>query len=327
MPVERFDPFAPTTIGTLSVPNHFVRSATYMGFADDAGAPTADAQRAWCALAEGGIGTIVTSYTHVASYEQPRVHQLGMHDDALIETYQPALAAVHKRGARIVSQLVHGSSWGQADAEHARILGPSPLPHPSSGIVPQEMTVDDIRAVTALFAEAAGRAKAAGFDGVQIHSAHDYLLSQFISPLRNQRTDSYGGSVENRFRFLREVYQAIRTAVGDFPVWIKINSSDEEPGGLTEDDFLYMATQLTHEGIDAVEVSGNRWSARPKTDRRYYFEAARRLADAVDTPVILTGGLRTRADIDYVVEHSAVRLFGFSRPLLRDPNFVQTLRV
>ncbi|MGI6590180.1 MAG: NADH:flavin oxidoreductase [Eggerthellaceae bacterium] len=324
--MERFDPFAPAAIGSLSVPNHFVRSATYMGLADDRGAPTAETERVWCALADGGVGTIITSYTHIASYEQPRPHHLGMQDDALIGVYRPIVEAVHAHGARIVSQLVHGSSWGQADPVHARILGPSALPHPDSGLVPREMTVDDIHAVTQLFAEAACRAKAAGFDGVQIHSAHDYLLSQFISPLRNRRADAYGGSVENRFRFLNEVYRAVRDAVGDFPVWVKINSSDEEPGGLTEDDFCYMATCLAREGIDAIEVSGNRWAAHTRDDRRYYFEPARRLAEEVDTPVILTGGLRTRADIDYVAANSRIRLFGFSRPLLRDPAFVQTLR-
>lgn len=321
-----FDPFAPTRIGTLAVCNHFVRSATYMGLAAGNGGPTPAVQRAWCQLAEGGVGTIVTSYTHIAGYEQPRKNQLGIHADWLIDAYRPVVAAVHAAGAKIVMQIVHGGSWGQADSEHARILGPSAIAHPDSGLVPEEMTVQDIYRVSELFAQAARRVKAAGFDGVQIHSAHDYLLSQFISPLRNQRTDAYGGSVENRFRFLDQVYHAVRAEVGDFPVWVKINSSDEEPGGLTSDDFLYMATRLAEGGIDAIEVSGNRWRGHAKDDRRYYFEAARDLAARVDTPVILTGGLRTRADIDFVADQSRIRFFGFGRPLLHDPAFLATLR-
>lgn len=324
--MEAFDPFAPTRISTLEVPNHFVRSATYLGLADDAGAPTPEAVRVWCDLAKGGVGTVITSYTHIASYEQPRRRQLGIHDDALVGAYRPAVQAVHEAGAKIVMQIVHGSSWGQADPEHACILGPSEVPHPDSGLVPQAMTAEDIHEVVRLFAQAARRVKAAGFDGVQIHSAHDYLLSQFISPLSNKRTDEYGGSVQNRFRFLGQVYDAVRAEVGDFPVWVKLNSSDELPGGLTTDDFLYMAGMLAKRGIDAVEVSGNRWVHHPKDDRRYYFEAARRLAQRTEAPVILTGGLRTRGDVDFVAAHSRIRFFGFARPLLRDPSFVQTLR-
>lgn len=324
--MARFDPFQPARISSLEVPNHFVRSATYMGLADDDGAPTERTQQIWVGLARGGVGTIITSYTHIAGYEQPRPRQLGIHNDALIDAYRPVVRAVHNAGAKIVMQIVHGSSWGQADPAHARIFGPSPLPHPDSGLVSQEMTVQDIQDVVALFAQAARRVKAAGFDGVQIHSAHDYLLSQFISPLCNKRMDAYGGSVQNRFRFLGQVYDAVRTEVGDFPVWVKINSSDEQPGGLTEDDFLYMAGRLAERGIDAVEVSGNRWSSHPTGDSRYYFEAARRLAERTDVPVILTGGLRTRADVDYVAAHSRIRFFGFARPLLKDPAFVQTLR-
>lgn len=324
--MEKFDPFAPARISSLEVPNHFVRSATYMGLADDDGAPTPEAVRVWCDLATGGVGTVITSYTHIASYEQPRRRQLGIHNDALIEAYRPAVRAVHDAGAKIVMQIVHGSSWGQADPEHARILGPSAVPHPDSGLIPQAMTAKDIRDVACLFAQAARRVKAVGFDGVQIHSAHDYLLSQFISPLSNKRTDEYGGSVCNRFRFLGQVYDAVRAEVGDFPVWVKINSSDEQPGGLTTDDFLYMAGALAERGIDAVEVSGNRWAHHPKGDRRYYFDAARRLAQSAEVPVILTGGLRTREDVEYVAAHSRIRFFGFARPLLRDPAFVQTLR-
>lgn len=321
-----FDPFQPACISGLEVPNHFVRSATYMGLADDAGAPTEQTQRVWLDLAKGGVGTIITSYTHIAAYEQPRPRQLGIYTDALIDAYRPVVRAVHEAGAKIIMQIVHGSSWGQADPAHARILGPSALPHPDSGLVPQEMTEQDIQDVVRLFAQAARRVKAAGFDGVQIHSAHDYLLSQFISPLSNRRTDAYGGSVQNRFRMLGQVYDAVRAEVGAFPVWVKINSSDEQPGGLTVDDFLYMAGELAARGIDAVEVSGNRWARHAADDRRYYFDAARRLADAVDVPVILTGGLRTRADLDYVAAHSRIRFFGFARPLLKDPAFVQTLR-
>ena len=136
----------------------------------------------------------------------------------MIPDYQKVVDAVHALGSKIFMQIVHGSSHSQGYPDSARILGPSALVHPTSGLTPQEMTKDDIRAVVQLFADAAVRVKKAGFDGVQIHCAHGYLLSHFISPIFNRRTDEYGGSVENRLRIVLEVYHAIRKAVGpDYP--------------------------------------------------------------------------------------------------------------
>lgn len=166
------------------------------------------------------------------------------------------------------------------------------------------------------------RVKKAGFDGVQIHCAHGYLLSHFISPIFNRRTDEYGGSVENRLRIVLEVYHAIRRAVGpDYPVWIKINSSDEMPGGLTVEEFLPMGQALAEAGIDAIEISGLGWRSHTPDERAYYKDAAVRLAGLVDTPVILTGGLRSMQDILPIYQHSRVSLFGFGPPLYGGPKF------
>ena len=171
------------------------------------------------------------------------------------------------------------------------------------------------------------RAKAAGFDGIQLHCAHGYLLAQFISPLFNLRTDEYGGSPQNRVRFVVEVYQAVRQEVGtDYPIWIKMNSTDEQADGLTLNDFIEMATILSDAGIDAIEVSGNRWSSHTVAERAYYQEAAKHLAAHVTTPIILTGGMRELDMMQTISDTSNVNLFGFSRPLIKEPNFVQTLK-
>ena len=206
-------------------------------------------------------------------------------------------------------------------------MGPSAIEHPDSGLAPKEMTISDIKDMAELFAKAAVRARAAGFDGVQIHAAHGYQLSQWITPIFNRRTDEYGGSALNRFRIISDVYYAIREAVGaEFPVWIKIKSSDEVPGGITMEDFLEMGREAARIGIDAIEVSGNRWKFHPETDRAYYREAAVRLAELIDKPVILTGGLRELAQLEEISETSKVNLFGFSRPLITDPGFINTLK-
>lgn len=314
-------------IGNLKVRNHFLRSATYEGRADDDGSPNDEILRIYRELAEGGIGTIITSYTYIADYEKPADNQLGIYSDELTAKYKPLTEAVHSGGSRIIMQLVHGSSFRQADPDNARIMGPSAIEHPDSGLTPKEMTISDIKDMAELFAKAAARAKDAGFDGVQIHAAHGYQLSQWITPIFNRRTDEYGGSALNRFRIISDVYYAVREAVGvDFPVWIKINSSDEVPGGITVEDFLEMGREAARIGIDAIEVSGNRWRYHPETDRAYYREAAVRLAELIDKPVILTGGLRELSQLEEISSSSKVNLFGFARPLITDPGFINTLK-
>ena len=319
--------FDTADIGNLKVRNHFLRSATYEGRADDDGSPNDEILRIYRELAEGGIGTIITSYTYIADYEKPADNQLGIYSDELTAKYKPLTEAVHSGGSRIIMQLVHGSSFRQADPDNARIMGPSAIEHPDSGLTPKEMTISDIRDMAELFAKAAARAKDAGFDGVQIHAAHGYQLSQWITPTFNRRTDEYGGSALNRFRIISDVYYAVREAVGaDFPVWIKINSSDEVPGGITVEDFLEMGREAARIGIDAIEVSGNRWRYHPETDRAYYREAAVRLAELIDKPVILTGGLRELSQLEEISSSSKVNLFGFARPLITDPGFINTLK-
>ena len=314
-------------IGNLKVRNHFLRSATYEGRADDDGSPNDEILRIYRELAEGGIGTIITSYTYIADYEKPADNQLGIYSDELTAKYKPLTEAVHSGGSRIIMQLVHGSSFRQADPDNARIMGPSAIEHPDSGLTPKEMTISDIKDMAELFAKAAAREKDAGFDGVQIHAAHGYQLSQWITPIFNRRTDEYGGSALNRFRIISDVYYAVREAVGaDFPVWIKINSSDEVPGGITVEDFLEMGREAARIGIDAIEVSGNRWRYHPETDRAYYREAAVRLAELIDKPVILTGGLRELSQLEEISSSSKVNLFGFARPLITDPGFINTLK-
>lgn len=317
--------FLPTSIGTIPVKNHFVRSATHERAAGEAGAPTPEVAEIYRKLAKGGVGTIITSFARIAPYEQPSVNQLAIFDDAVIPAYRELAEMVHEHGTRIVMQIVHGSSKSQVHPETARILGPSAVPNPDSGLVPREMTREDMDEVIRLFAEAAVRVKEAGFDGVQLHHAHGYLLAQFLSPLTNQRTDEYGGSVENRMRFALEVYRAVREAVGNFPIWVKMSCSDEREGGLGVDEFVEAAELLSRAGIDAIEISGERWSSHPSADRAYYTDAAVALAKRGSTPIILTGGIRELADTERALK-GGVSLFGLARPLFKDPAYLKTMK-
>ena len=319
--------FEKTHIGHMEVKNHFVRSATYEGKATDDGRPTEAIKELYVKLANGDVGTIITSYSYITNYEQPAKNQLGIYDDCMVEDYQNIVDEVHENGSQIVMQIVHGASNNQANPETAKVLGPSAIEHPISKIIPQEMTKKDIQDVIQLFVDAAKRVKKAGFDGVQIHCAHGYLLSQFISPLFNQRTDEYGGSWENRVRIVVEIYQAIRNEVGnDYPIWIKMNSSDEEDGGLSEDDFIKMAQELSGQGMDCIEISGAQWKKHSLKDGPYYQNIAMKLSKLIDTPLILTGNVRTLNEMIHIVENSHVQFFGFSRPFMTNVNYIQTLK-
>lgn len=196
-----------------------------------------------------------------------------------------------------------------------------------------EITDQDIRELVAAFADGAGRAKAAGFDGVQIHSAHGYLLSQFLSPVFNRRRDAYGGDIQNRSRIHMEVCKAIRETVGnDYPVLIKLNCSDFTDNGLTLEDSLQVGRMLAGIGLDAIELSGGlltnsklsprRFGIKTEEDEAYFREEARHFKNATDIPLILVGGMRSFSVAERLVEDGVADYISMSRPLIREPNLI-----
>ena len=196
------------------------------------------------------------------------------------------------------------------------------------------MTSEDIDAVTQAFAAAAVRARTAGFDAVQIHAAHGYLLSQFLSPFFNKRNDEYGGSIENRARLAVEVLKAVRSAVGaDFPLLIKLNAEDFLPGGLTLEDMIRTAVMLEGDGIDAIELSGGTFLSGkhgpsrqgkpgPGEPEAYYEAAARLYKEKVRVPLVLVGGIRTFETAERLVTEGVCDYVALCRPLIREPGLV-----
>lgn len=317
--------YLPQRLGRLEVKNDFVRSATYEGMANDDGSPTEDILAVYEALAKGEVGVIITSYTFVADYEQPTKNQLGLYTDDLTSDFIPLVECCHKYGAKVIMQLVHGSNLSQKSSV-AKILGPSAFKHPNSGLESREASLSELEEIKLAFADAAHRAKMAGFDGVQIHAAHGYLLSQFLSPTLNQRKDAYGGTSLNRARFVCEVIEAVREKVGeDFPLWIKMDSNDKGFDDLSDDEVLVRAECFKKSGIDVIEVSGTDWRKRQDSGA-FYFTKARFLQERLDLPIVLTGGLRDRAEIERILSSSALRYFGFSRPFLKAPDFIKRLK-
>jgi 2,4-dienoyl-CoA reductase-like NADH-dependent reductase (Old Yellow Enzyme family) len=258
--------------------------------------------------------------------------QIGVYSDELTPGLTELAQAVHDWDGKIVAQIVH--CGGQADRGQTgglRTVAPSAIESPGYSTTPRELTVYEIHEIIDDFASAAGRLQKAGFDGVQLHGAHGYLLSQFLSPLRNQRTDEYGGSLENRARCCLEVYRAVRSVVGsDFPVMIKLNVNDFLEGSTTEEDSCFLAEALAAEGIDAIEVSGGTpgsgklGAARPgikkPSDEAYFLpqaEAIRRAAPSV--PLMLVGGIRSPEIMEGILAAGTADYFSMSRPLIREP--------
>lgn len=183
------------------------------------------------------------------------------------------------------------------------------------------MTVEDIHRIEKAFAEAALRVKKAGFDGVEIHACHGYLLHQFATSYYNRRSDNYGGNRENRYRMTIETYDAIRQAVGeDFQIWIKVQSQDKFEGGVTNDDCLYLCTELAHRGIDAIEISGNFSDFRGNT--AYFRDIADKIARATSVPIIVTGGNRDYEEMEKMINETGIEYVGMARPLISQPDLI-----
>ena len=299
-----------TMLGSIAMKNRFVRAA--VGDFTNGGHLTESNFELYRNLAEGGAALLISGFSVVDAQEQSD-HSFSVADDALIPEYQSLTQMVHEAGCKIVAQLVYLSGFVPV----SRPLAPSAGKNKYTGIETFEMTEDEIHQMVRFFADGASRAKEMGFDGVELHGAHGFLHHQFFSPLWNHRTDLYGGTVENRSRFLIETYEAVREVVGnEFPVMMKI-SLDDVPAK----EWLYLAHQLDDRGIDALETSGN-WMAHTPKDRTYYHDAATTLASVLRCAVIQTGGNREFATLEEQLNDSDVAYFGFARPFMSEPDFV-----
>jgi 2,4-dienoyl-CoA reductase-like NADH-dependent reductase (Old Yellow Enzyme family) len=332
--------FEDTRIRGLVLPSRFVRSATWEGLAAPDASATRELAELYGRLARSGVGLVISGHAFVDPAGRLQALQLGAHDDALIPSLGWLADAVHGAGGKLALQLSHAGLLAPGDegkGAHGGGFGPSVL-RTEGGPVGREMTLEQISAVPPAFARAALRARRAGCDAVQIHAAHGYLLSSFLSPFFNRREDAYGGDLPNRARLVAEVVGAVRDAVGpDYPVLIKMNSEDFLPGGLTVDDLPARAAVVEHAGIDAVEVSGGtslsgdyrsvRAGAALRAKKgAYYAEAARSLKASSSLPVVVTGGIRALAEAERLVAGGVADCVGLSRPLICEPDLIARWR-
>jgi 2,4-dienoyl-CoA reductase-like NADH-dependent reductase (Old Yellow Enzyme family) len=326
--------FEQTTINSMTLRNRFVRSATWEGMASDEGSCTTQLVDLMTQLADGGVGLIISGHTYVSREGQAGPKQMGIYEDRLLPGLTQMASAVHARNGKIIVQLAHAGCQAATGLSGLPAVGPSIL-EGEKAPVQREMTTSEIAEVIAAFAAGALRAQKAGFDGVQIHAAHGYLLSQFLSPYFNKRKDNYGGSIENRARIVLEVLGSIRQATGkSFPVLIKMNSEDFVEDGFSRQDMLDVCKMLENAGIDAIELSGGtafsgkyipvRTGKFDTADRQvFYRQAAQNYKANIKTPLILVGGIRSFAVAEQLVEASQTDYVAISRPLIREPNLIQ----
>ena len=328
--------FEHSSINGMKLANRFVRSATWEGMAADDGACTPQLIELMAELAKGGIGFIISSHAYVSPAGQAGPWQLGVYNDALVPGLAAMAKAVHDNGGKIVLQLAHAGFFANAKLTGQTPMAPSNVEGFSKS-PRQEMTAEDIRDVVQAYGAAAKRAQNAGFDGVQIHAAHGYLLSQFLSPAFNRRNDAYGGDIRQRATALLEVLQQIRHTVGrEYPVLVKMNCHDFIENGLVVEDSLEVATMLEAEGIDAIELSGgvlvggklspSRMGIKSAEKEAYFQDDARAFKEKLGVPLILVGGNRSFQVAERLINEGMADYVSMCRPLIREPALINRWR-
>lgn len=331
--------FETTKIKNMQLKNRFFKAAVWEELATEDGHMTDELYQVYEDLAKGGIGTIITGYAYVNKDEHPNPRMMGIYDDSFIPEYKKLTNMIHSHDVNVIMQIVYGGSMTHLNPPSNVIWAPSAIKNELTGITPIEMSKENILELINLFGMAAERAKKAGFDGVELHAAHGYLLSQFLSPEYNTRTDEYGGSIENRNRIIVEILNEVRKKVGEeFPILIKLNSEDFTDKGLTSEESIIVSKMLEEAGIDGIEVSGGNEStpsvlqnnlgpARSKIiqsiDRESYFkDHAKRLEEAISIPVILTGGNRHFEVMEQILNDSNISYFALGRPMISEPDLI-----
>ena len=302
--------FEPVKMNHLEMKNRLVRSATWEGIASPDGSVTKEAYEIYEELAKGGVGLVITGFTSVALHDYYFGGMMRLCDDALIPQYRRLVDIIHSKVCPVITQLALGAYYRETRGKYVQVE-------------PDDMTVEEIKLVIRQFIDAAIRAEKAGFDGAQIHAAHFFFLSRFISPAVNHRTDEYGGSVKNRSRILIEIMEGIRKAAPSLHVTIKINSNDFTYGGLDEKESLMICKLLDQAGIDSIEVSGNGTSVggiKAHKNEGYFAPVAAKVAAEVSCPVIVVGGFRALDTMENVLNQTKIELISLSRPLLREPD-------
>lgn len=320
-----------------TLPNRIVKSAMSEALGTMDNRVTNELPRLYQRWAEGGTGLLITGNVMVDRNALGEPGNVVVEDERDLERLREWARAATDNGSQIWMQLNHPGRQSPKGLNKQNVA-PSAIGFGKSMQaffeVPRALSGNEIEDIIARFASAAAIARKAGFSGVQIHGAHGYLVSQFLSPLTNQRSDEWGGSAENRRRFVLQLLAAMREATAaDFPIGIKLNSADFQRGGFSEEESLDVIAALADAGIDMIEISGGTYEAPAMTGKRastiereaYFLEFADKVRTRVSTPLMVTGGFRSAAGMQAALDSGSLDLTGIARLLAIEPDAAQRL--
>ncbi|WP_105619648.1 NADH:flavin oxidoreductase [Vallitalea okinawensis] len=365
----RKDIFSPVKIAGLTFKNHILRSGTHEGMADEYGRPTESLKKTYRRLAAGGVGGIITGYSGIMQRGKSENYNMLMMDkDELIDDYKVIVEEVHQYGVPIIHQLAHCGNQTSSKVTGMTPIAPSPIKNKvHNDDTPLEATEQEIEDIINHFVSATRRSEQAGFDGVQLHLAHGYLLSSFLSKNTNRRKDKWGGSLENRYRIVDLIITRIKKIMPSYPVFVKLNAYDHRKNGMREEEAVQIAKMLEKSGCDAIEVScgveedglnmtrgnsptealleyGTKYKNKSTLQkkvlkpiinkvltpiepiRNYNVDAAKSIKNAINIPVIVVGGIRTKSEIENIIENDKADMVAMSRPFVLEPNIVSKFK-
>ncbi len=317
--------FQPLTIRNMTLKNRLVLPAMQLGL----GVKSRRVTAFYMERAKGGVGAIITAATSVDLLNEDEPWGRPGSLEKFIEVMQSFTAEIRETGARIGIQLWHGN---QFPAGHGGDVEGIPKIAPSSNDICREMSVAEIQTIIQRFAAAAGQAKRAGFDFIELHGAHGYLICQFFSPLENQRTDRYGGDLSGRMQFGIELVKAVRQAVGEnFPIFYRIGAYEDLPGGISLEESAQFAVGLEKAGVDVIDVSLGRFSSRTasptrKSEMGTFVHLAEAIKQKVTVPVIGVGRINTGEFAELVLADNRADLVAVGRQLIADPFWPQKVQ-
>ena len=319
--------FSAGQIGTMTLPNRVIRSATQDPFGHRDGTCAPEQVALYRDIAAAGTGAIITAYSYISPEARSTGIQVGFATEEQRASQKEVLDAVHEAGGRLILQLMHAGMNVFMPEKHVaggKLLAPTGGLKAPNDMETTEITAEDMAKIKADFVDAAKAAKELGFDGIQLHCAHGYLLSSFLTPISNTRTDEYGGSLENRLRYPLEVFDAVRAAwPADKPMFVRISATDWVPDGISFEDVLEIARAFKAHGVDVIDVSSGQTTplAKPEYGRSYQTPFADRIRNIVGIDTMAVGAISSWDDVNTNIAAGRSDLCAIGRPHIYDPQW------